>query len=430
MIVPTVGCDPSAPSASPWTDDPPLTVTVVYGTRPEAVKTAPLVAALRKDPRFEPSVLVTGQHREMLDQVNEVFGIVPDVDLDIHRAGQTLTDVTVGCLVGIERELSLRRPDAVVVQGDTTTAFTVALAGFYQRVPVIHLEAGLRTNDVHGPFPEEINRRLATQLAALHLAPTWESRRNLLRENVDPSRIVVTGNTVIDALHQAVGARRPYGDDALEAELEAESDAGPRPVLLVTAHRRESWGEPMAGIGRAVARLARRYPHYLVVFPVHRNPIVREAVLPALRDLANVRITEPLPYGGFARLMDRATLILTDSGGVQEEGPSLGKPVLVLRDTTERPEAVRAGTVALVGTAEDAVVAAVSKVIDDPEVRARMARAVNPYGDGQAARRGVEALAHHFGRGPWPDEFGPFRTDGSGPDDVRRVPSPVGTASC
>jgi UDP-N-acetylglucosamine 2-epimerase (non-hydrolysing) len=381
------------------------TIMVAYGTRPEAVKVAPLVRALRRSAEFSPLVAVTGQHREMLDQVNDVFGIEPDVDLDIFEPGQSLGQVTTRTIAGVERVLGRWRPDAVVVQGDTSTTFAVGLAAFYARTPVVHLEAGLRTNDPASPFPEEINRRLTSQLTALHLAPTAQSRRNLLAENIDPAGVLVTGNTVIDALQWAVERRLPYGDPMLAA-----LDATDRPMLLVTAHRRESWGAPLRAVGRALARIARTFTDLIVVLPVHRNPIVRRALLPPLAGLANVVVTEPVPYGGFCRLMDRAVLILTDSGGVQEEGPSLGKPVLVMRDTTERPEAVAAGTVRLVGTDEDTVVGAVTALLTDPELYQRMATAVNPYGDGQAARRGVQALAHYFGLGPRPDEFDPVPT--------------------
>jgi UDP-N-acetylglucosamine 2-epimerase (non-hydrolysing) len=293
---------------------------VVYGTRPEAVKVAPVIQALSGSAHFTPVVAVTGQHRSMLDQVNEVFGISPDVDLDIHQPGQSLTDITGRALAGLQRELAAQRPDAVIVQGDTTTTFTAALAAFYERVPVVHIEAGLRTNDPASPFPEEINRRLTSQLASLHCAPTATSRENLLRENVAPDTIVVTGNSVIDALLWTVDRQVGYGDPLLDT-----LDDDDRRVLLVTAHRRESWGEPLRGIGRALARIAEDAPDLHVVFPMHRNPRVREAVLPSLDGLPNVTVTEPLPYGGFCRLMHRADVILTDSGGVQEEGPSLGR---------------------------------------------------------------------------------------------------------
>jgi len=389
------------PTASEEPQIKPLRVMVAYGTRPEAVKMAPLVLELQRDPAFAPVVAVTGQHRSMLDQVNDVFGITPDVDLDIHQPAQTLTDITQRSLGGICSALQRFRPDALVVQGDTTTTMAAAMAGFYERVPVVHLEAGLRTNDPASPFPEEINRRLTTQLASLHLAPTWTSRGNLLAEGVNPHRVVVTGNTVIDALHWTIATSRPDPDDALEAELAATD----RPVLLVTAHRRESWGTPMLAIGRALARIAHDHPDQLVVFPMHKNPLVRQAILPAIGHLPNVRTVEPLPYPAFCRLMKRASIILTDSGGVQEEGPSLGKPVLVMRDTTERPEAVAVGTVRLVGTHEERIVRAVRDLIHDDGLYRRMAGATNPYGDGHAARRSVQALAHHLGRGARPQEF-------------------------
>jgi UDP-N-acetylglucosamine 2-epimerase (non-hydrolysing) len=300
----------------------------------------------------------------------------------------------------VQAALNDEQPDAVVVQGDTTTVLAAALAAFYAKIPVVHLEAGLRTGDPYSPYPEEINRRLATRLAALHLAPTSTSKSNLLAENVDPASVVITGNTVIDALLWTVGRESDYGDPAL-AGLD-DTDA---PVLLVTAHRRESWGTPLRAVGRALARIAHEHHDLRIVFPVHRNPLVRDAILPAISDLPNVTVTEPLPYGGFAKLMNRSTVILTDSGGVQEEGPSLGKPVLVMRDTTERPEAVHAGTVRLVGTDEDLIVTAVGHLLTDPVAYAAMANAVNPYGDGRAAERAVAALAHYFRLGPPPAEF-------------------------
>jgi UDP-N-acetylglucosamine 2-epimerase (non-hydrolysing) len=383
---------------------------VIYGTRPEAVKVAPLIKALAESTMFTPLVAVTAQHRSMLDQVNNVFAVRPEFDLDIHRPGQTLTAITTRALGGVQALLAEQRPDAVVVQGDTTTVFAAALAAFYEQIPVVHLEAGLRTGDPYSPYPEEINRRLATRLAALHLAPTASSKANLLDENVDPASVVVTGNTVIDALLWAVGRQFDYGEPAL-----AELDLTSGPVLLVTAHRRESWGAPLRAVGRALARIARAHPDLRIVFPIHRNPVVRNAILPCVRDLPNVVVTEPLGYGGFSRLMNRASLILTDSGGVQEEGPSLGKPVLVMRDTTERPEAVQAGTVRLVGTDEELIVNTVGRLLTDPAAYAAMANAVNPYGDGQAAHRAVAALAHFFHLGPRAAEFGssPVRPAGA-----------------
>jgi UDP-N-acetylglucosamine 2-epimerase (non-hydrolysing) len=380
----------------------PKRVMVVFGTRPEAIKVAPLIQALAAAPWSRPVVAVTAQHRRILDQVLELFAICPNYDLDIMRSGQTLTDVTVGALDGLGPVLADADPDLVVVQGDTTTTFAAALASFYRRVPVVHLEAGLRTGDVLSPYPEEMNRRLTSQLASLHLAPTPTARANLLAEGVDPSSVVSTGNTVIDALHWTVGRRIPYRDREL-----AELDTDPRPVLLVTAHRRESWGEPMTAIGAALADLARSEPDLLVVLPVHPNPRVRGALLPAVTGLDNVLVVEPLAYGEFARLLDRATIVLTDSGGVQEEAPSLGKPVLVMRDTTERPEAVAAGTARLVGTDHDQIMASVCSLLHDADAYAAMANAVNPYGDGRAAERSCQAMARFLGLDATVSEFTP-----------------------
>jgi UDP-N-acetylglucosamine 2-epimerase (non-hydrolysing) len=375
---------------------------VVFGTRPEAIKVAPLIQALAAAPWSQPMVAVTAQHRRILDQVLELFAIPPNYDLDIMRSGQTLTDVTVGALGGLGPVLADADPDLVVVQGDTTTTFAAALASFYRRVPVVHLEAGLRTGDVLSPYPEEMNRRLTSQLASLHLAPTPTARASLLAEGVKPGSVVVTGNTVIDALHWTIGRRVPYRDQKL-----ACLDRDPRKVLVVTAHRRESWGEPMAAIGTALAALARSHPDLVVVLPVHPNPRVREALLPAVAGLANVLVVEPLAYGEFARLLDRATIVLTDSGGVQEEAPSLGKPVLVMRDTTERPEAVAAGTARLVGTDHDRIVADVGSLLQDADAYAAMAGAVNPYGDGRAAERSCQAMARFLGLDATVDEFTP-----------------------
>lgn len=389
----------------------PKRVMVVFGTRPEAIKVAPLIQALVAARWSRPLVAVTAQHRRILDQVLDLFAIRPDHDLDIMRSAQTLTDVTVAALGGLAPVLAEVDPDLVVVQGDTTTTFAAALAAFYRQVPVVHLEAGLRTGDVLAPYPEEMNRRLTSQLASLHLPPTPVARANLLAEGVDPRSIVVTGNTVIDALRWTVGRRIPYRDQEL-----AGLDIDPRRVLLVTAHRRESWGEPMAAIGTAVADLARSEPELLVVLPVHPNPRVREALLPALDGLANVLVVEPLAYGEFARLLDRATIVLTDSGGVQEEAPSLGKPVLVMRDTTERPEAVAVGTARLVGADRDRIVAEVRRLLHDPAAYAAMANAVNPYGDGRAAERSCQAMARFLGLDATVHEFVPGGP--AGPPDV------------
>jgi UDP-N-acetylglucosamine 2-epimerase (non-hydrolysing) len=375
-------------------------VMVIFGTRPEAIKVAPVLVQLERSPLLEPVVVVTGQHREMLAQVLELFSIVPDHDLGLCAPGQTLTSVTTRALAGLAPLLEAERPDAVLVQGDTTTTFAGALAAFYQQIPVVHLEAGLRTGNPYSPFPEEVNRCLTTRLASLHLAPTLGNKANLVAENVEPERILVTGNTVVDALLQAVELPGGYGDPALD-----DLDADPRRVVLVTAHRRESWGEGHAAIGRAVAEIAAGEPDVLVVFPIHRNPVVRETILPALEGLANVRVVEPLPYRGLVRLLRRSHVILTDSGGIQEEGPSLGKPVLVMRETTERPEAVAAGTVRLVGTDEAQIVGAVRMLLHDELAYASMANAVNPYGDGRAAERTVAAITHLLGLGPRPEEF-------------------------
>jgi UDP-N-acetylglucosamine 2-epimerase (non-hydrolysing) len=375
-------------------------VMVIYGTRPEAIKLAPVIGAVNRSAHLVTTVVVTGQHREMLDQVNELFEIKPEYDLDVITSRQSLQDITVRALGGLGDVIRAEAPDAVVVQGDTTTSFVAALAAFYEKIPVIHVEAGLRTSNRYSPFPEEINRRLTSQVATLHLAPTRTSRANLVAENVKPEHITTTGNTVIDALLDVVARRLPYSDEMLD-------QVGDKRMVLITAHRRESWGEPMSRAARAIGRLARRYPDAVFVLPAHLNPAVREVLLPPLRGLSNVLITEPLPYGQFARLMQDSHLILTDSGGVQEEGPSLGKPVLVMRDTTERPEAVQAGTVRLVGTDEQLIESEVSRLLDDDDHYGAMANAVNPYGDGQAARRSVQAIEHFFDLSDAPEDFDP-----------------------
>lgn len=373
---------------------------VIFGTRPEAIKVAPVIQALRASKTLDPIVAVTAQHRGMLDQVLDLFQIAPDFDLNIIRERQSLTDVTLRALERLSPIIEEVEPDAILVQGDTTTTFVGALAAFYHRTPVVHLEAGLRTFDRFSPFPEEANRSLTTRLTDLHLAPTSGNKANLLTEGIAEDTIVVTGNTVIDALLEVVDRKVDYGDQAL-ASLETHN----RKVVLVTAHRRESWGEPMKAIGRAVAQIARAEPEVEVVFPLHKNPVVREAVVPYLDGLTNVVLTEPLAYGPFARLMNRAHIVLTDSGGVQEEAPSLGKPVLVMRDTTERPEAMDAGTVALVGSDEETIVSSVRRLLGDEDAYRAMANAVNPYGDGFASARSVGAIAHFLGVGSPIEEF-------------------------
>jgi UDP-N-acetylglucosamine 2-epimerase (non-hydrolysing) len=367
-------------------------VMVIYGTRPEAIKLAPVVRALRESPHVDVIVAVTGQHRAMLDQVNGLFGIVPDVDLDVIRPRQQLHEMTGRILAGLTESVRSLRPDAVMVQGDTTTTFAAGLAAFYERVPVLHVEAGLRTDERYDPFPEEINRRLTSQLSSLHLAPTTSSRANLLRDGIAAADVVVTGNTVIDALLDVVGRSLPLEDPAV-----AVLDGGPS--VLITSHRRESWGEPMARTANAIARLAKELPDVSFLLPAHLNPVVREVLLPPLAGFDNVTVTEPLSYSDFARAMAMCSLCLTDSGGVQEEAPSLGKPVLVLRETTERPEAVDAGTVRLVGTDEDLIVREATSLLTDGAAYDAMARAVNPYGDGRASERIRAAVESFFGQG-------------------------------
>ena len=369
-------------------------VMTVYGTRPEAIKVAPVVKALEACPDFESTTVVTGQHREMLDQVNAIFGITPDHDLDVFAHGQTLNSIMAKVFDRLDPVLVQERPDAVVVQGDTSTVAAASIAAFYRQIPVVHIEAGLRSGDISSPFPEEANRKLTSQVTALHLAPTSTSRDNLVREDIDAATVAVTGNTVIDALLHTVEQQIPFTDARL-----AEAERSGRSVLLVTTHRRENWGGAMEGVGRALKALALRYPEQLLVLPAHRNPIVRQAVLPYLTGLDNVLVTEPLAYGEFTRLMAASKIVLTDSGGVQEEAPSLGKPVLVMRDNTERPEAVEAGTVRLIGTDEERIVDEVSRLMDDESHYASMANAVNPYGDGRAAERSVAAVRQLFGLG-------------------------------
>jgi UDP-N-acetylglucosamine 2-epimerase (non-hydrolysing) len=378
-------------------------VMLVYGTRPEAIKMAPVVRELRRHPALRPIVVVTGQHREMLDQVNQVFGIVPDHDLNIITPGQSLTEITVRSLTGLEPLLRAERPDLVLVQGDTTTCFAASLASFYQQIPVAHLEAGLRTDNRYNPFPEEINRRLTTQVASLHLAPTSIARNNLLASGVDPTTITVTGNTVIDALLEVTASERPISDPTLRTLASGRVS----PLLLVTSHRRESWGEPLTRTASAIARLVRDFPDLHVLLPAHRNPIVRDALLPTLGGLDRVHVTEPLDYPDFCRALQLATIVLTDSGGVQEEAPALGKPVLVLRETTERPEAVQAGAALLVGTDPEAIVAETTRLLTDADHFRAMTQVSNPYGDGRAAQRAVQAMAHLLGLGDAPDEFLP-----------------------
>ncbi len=367
----------------------------VFGTRPEAIKMAPVVTALRAAADCESFVCVTGQHRAMLDQVLELFAITPNFDLAVMQANQDLTHVTTAVLGGMGHVLEATRPDRVLVHGDTTTTFAAALAAFYRRIPVGHVEAGLRTFDIYAPWPEEMNRRLADAICDLYFAPTAAARDNLLREGAPADRIVVTGNTVIDALLHVAGGLR--GDAAFQEAMRRRFDflgaalEQGRRLILVTGHRRENFGPGFERICRALARLAERQD-VEVLYPVHLNPNVREPVGRILGDRPRVHLIEPVDYRAFVWLMDRAHLIITDSGGIQEEAPSLGKPVLVMRETTERPEAVEAGTVRLVGTDEERIVAEAARLLDDADAYSAMARAHNPYGDGRAAERIVATL--------------------------------------
>lgn len=376
-------------------------IMTVYGTRPEAIKVAPVIKALEKDERFESVAVSTGQHKEMLEQVNTMFGIEPKLDLHLMKPGQGLNEIVSRALMGLDEIIDAEQPDVIISQGDTSTAMAAALAGFHRGVKIVHLEAGLRTGDIHSPFPEEANRKLIGQVAELHLAPTAGSMENLRRENVRSKDIAVTGNTVIDALLEAASWDTEFEDPALQEAAES----GKR-LVVVTTHRRENL-EAMKEIGGAVEDLAEAYPDINFVLPLHLNPKVREAVLPEVESLSNVIITDPLPYDQFTKLLDRATIILTDSGGVQEEAPALGKPVLVMRQNTERPEAVVAGTVKLVGTNRSLIVAEAKLLLDDDAAYHSMANAVNPYGDGKGAERSVAAIAEMLGVGERLPDFAP-----------------------
>jgi len=376
-------------------------VAIIFGTRPEAIKLAPVILALKNDPRFSCQVCVTAQHREMLDQVLDVFGIKPDVDLDLMEPNQTLAGLTARAVEAIDRFLAKSKPDLVLVQGDTTTTFCAALVAFYHHIPVGHVEAGLRTGNLDSPWPEEANRVLATRLTTLHFAPTELNRQNLLKERVAPERVFVTGNTVIDALFLARDIIKEH-PPAVPGLPEALADAGGPRLVLITGHRRESFGPGFEAICKAIAELARRFPETAFVYPVHLNPNVRKPVNQILRGAgtSNIHLIDPLPYLPFVAMMNRSAVILSDSGGVQEEAPSLGKPVLVMRDTTERPEAVIAGTVKLVGADEGKIVEETGKLLTDKAAYDEMARAHNPYGDGKATGRIVAACADFLGVSP------------------------------
>lgn len=379
-----------------------LKVMTVFGTRPEAIKMAPLVKALQAAPDMEAIVTVTGQHREMLDQVMDLFSITPDYDLNIMSQGQTLYDVTTKSLMGLKEVLETAKPDIVLVHGDTTTTFAGALASFYQEIPVGHVEAGLRTGNIYSPFPEEANRKLTGAIATYHFAPTASSEANLLAENVKKDHLYVTGNTVIDALATTVKEDYQFADRALN-----QLDYDKHRIVLVTTHRRENLGEPMRHVYQAIRQLIENFDDIQVVFPMHKNPKVRAVVQEELGGVDRVILIDPLDYEPFANLMARSYLILTDSGGIQEEAPALGKAVLVLRDTTERPEAVEAGTVKLVGTDKEVVYEEAHRLLSDRAAYDAMSNAVNPYGDGKACERIVEALRYEFLQGPSrPERFG------------------------
>jgi UDP-N-acetylglucosamine 2-epimerase (non-hydrolysing) len=370
-----------------------ITVATIFGTRPDALKMAPVVTDLRRFPEaVRLRVIVTGQHREMLEQVLSLFEIRPDHDLQVMLERQSLAQIASRVLERLDPILADERPDVVLVQGDTSTTCLASLAAFYHKIPVGHVEAGLRTDNRYDPFPEEINRRLTGVLADFHFAPTEQAAANLAREGVPGERIYQVGNTVIDALLTV--AERPY---RFEETAVAEAVAAPGPLILVTAHRRENWGEPMHRIARAVRRLVGEFPEARVVFQLHKNPIVRDAVRAELTGTERVTLVEPQEYLPWVNLMKRCALILTDSGGIQEEAPALGKPVLVMRETTERPEGVAAGTARLIGTEEKAIVDAAARLLTDPSAYQSMSQAANPYGDGRAAERIRQVLFRHFG---------------------------------
>ncbi|KPM21272.1 UDP-N-acetylglucosamine 2-epimerase [Citromicrobium sp. RCC1885] len=368
----------------------PLKIAIVFGTRPEAIKLFPLIHLLRDDPRFAPVVVSTGQHRAMLDQVLAIAQVVPDHDLAVMRADQSLDALTARLLTGIGETLDAEAPDWVVVQGDTASAMCGALAAFYRKIPICHVEAGLRSGDIHHPWPEEVNRKVIGTMAALHCAPTQTAADALRRENIDPASIHVTGNTVIDALQWVLGAIERKPDLAADLHRAAQRFAGKR-IIGVTTHRRENFGEGMRAVARAIRAIAER-DDTAVLFPVHLNPNVRATMHDELGGLGNVALLEPLDYPNFAALMQASTLMLTDSGGVQEEAPALGKPVLVMRATTERPEGVEAGTAKLVGTDPQAIQREVFRLLDDESAYAAMAQAHNPFGDGHSSQRIAELM--------------------------------------
>lgn len=370
-----------------------IKVMTIFGTRPEGIKMAPVILELAERSDIVPSVVVTAQHREMLDQVTSLFKIRADVDLNIMQENQTLTGITTRALEGLEGVMKKERPQLVLVQGDTTTAFVASLAAFYQKIPVGHVEAGLRTDDKYSPFPEEMNRRLISVLGDLHFAPTDEARKNLLKNGVAEKSVYLTGNTVVDALHHILALESVV----MPPELQGILSSGKR-VLFVETHRRENLGEPMRDFCLGLRKVVEHFPDVAVVFSVHKNPLVREVVFRELSGIERIHLVEPVEYPVMIKLLKECYLVLSDSGGIQEESPSLGKPVLVLRNNTERPEGVRAGTAKLVGTKSHVVFEEARLLLSDAAEYNRMSHAVNPYGDGKAAIRTVDAILHYFGK--------------------------------
>lgn len=378
-------------------------VMLVFGTRPEAIKMAPLVKEFQKDNNFETQVCVTGQHRQMLDQVLELFKIKPNYDLNIMKAGQDLYDITSQVIIGMRDILKTAKPDIVLVHGDTTTSTATALAAFYQQIPVAHVEAGLRTHNIYSPWPEEMNRQITGRIATYHFSPTELSKTNLIKENIDSKNIIITGNTVIDALFYVI--KKIKADNTLSENLyqnlvqcgyDTQRLNNGRQLILITGHRRENFGDGFIHMCKAIKSLVQKYPNVDFVYPMHLNPNVRKPIHEVfgenLSELSNMFFIEPLEYFSFIYLMEKATIILTDSGGIQEEAPSLGKPVLVMRDTTERPEAVEAGTVKLVGTNYDTIINSVSDLLDNEKSYLQMSQSTNPYGDGKACERIVSFI--------------------------------------
>jgi len=369
-----------------------LKVMTIFGTRPEAIKMAPLVKKLEETKEIESIVCVTAQHREMLDMVMDLFDIKADFDLNIMKHGQTIADINISILKGLEKVFEASRPDIVLVHGDTSTTFIGALASFYQKIKIGHVEAGLRSGNIYSPYPEEMNRRLTGVLSNFHFAPTESNYKNLINEGVAEDSIFITGNTVIDALLQVIKENYSFEIDLLN-KLDYEN----KRVIVMTCHRRENWGEPMENIFKAIEEIAKKYRDVEIVYPIHMNPSIRTLANSILAGIDNIHLIEPLDYEPFANLLNKAYLIVTDSGGIQEEAPALGKPILVLREETERPEAVEAGTVRVVGVNQEKIASEIAELLENKESYRKMANAVNPYGDGRACERIVQTLLHKYG---------------------------------